>query len=112
MVNNSSRALVGMLAVACVALPAVFGAALVRSRGDLTPESRIVDRPVQIPSRGYASSQPCIACHPSQYAAWHRSYHRTMTQVATPETVVANFDGVRVDAGPGRPMLLERRGRE
>ena len=35
-----------------------------------------------------------------------------MTQVATPESVVADFDDVRVDQVPGRPMRLERRGRE
>jgi hypothetical protein len=35
-----------------------------------------------------------------------------MTQVATPETVVANFDRVTVTDVPGRPMILERRGRE
>jgi hypothetical protein len=35
-----------------------------------------------------------------------------MTQVATPETVRADFDGVHVDDVPGRPMRLERRGRQ
>ena len=57
------------------------------------------DRPVQVPGDRYVSSQTCRACHPSQYASWHASYHRTMTQVATPESVAAGFDGVRVDAG-------------
>jgi hypothetical protein len=35
-----------------------------------------------------------------------------MTQVATPETVLAGFDRVRIDQVNGRPMLLEQRGRE
>jgi hypothetical protein len=35
-----------------------------------------------------------------------------MTQVATPETVRSNFDNTIVDACHGRPMKLERRGRE
>ena len=52
------------------------------------------------------------ACHPSEYETWHGSYHRTMTQVATPDTVRADFDGVRVDAVHGSPMELERRGDE
>ncbi|MGH9884508.1 MAG: multiheme c-type cytochrome, partial [bacterium] len=47
----------------------------------------------------YVSSRTCRACHPSQYASWRASYHRTMTQVATPQSVAASFDGVRVDAG-------------
>jgi hypothetical protein len=33
-----------------------------------------------------------------------------MTQVAAPDTVVANFDGQEVDAVEGRPMRLERLG--
>ena len=38
--------------------------------------------------RGYVSSQTCRSCHPGEYASWHKTYHRTMTQVATPSTVV------------------------
>jgi hypothetical protein len=75
-------------------------------------ERRVPDRPVQVPGEGFVSSQTCRACHPSQYQSWHRSYHRTMTQVAAPETVEADFDGVTVDAAAGGPMTLEQRGRE
>src|SRR5690242_13195323 len=32
---------------------------------------------------GYVSSQKCQACHPGQYASWHQSFHRTMTQFAS-----------------------------
>lgn len=35
-----------------------------------------------------------------------------MTQLATPESVLADFEGVRVAAVHGRPMVLERRGDE
>ena len=65
------------------------------------------DRPVEITGDRYVSSGTCRACHPSQYASWHASYHRTMTQVATPQTVAASFDGVRVEPGA---MVLEQRG--
>ena len=41
----------------------------------------------------YASSQQCQSCHPHQHATWHRSFHRTMTQVALPENVLGAFDG-------------------
>src|SRR5262249_12642102 len=47
-----------------------------------------------------------------QYASWHASYHRTMTQVATPSTVATPFDGVTVEAATGGPMQLEQRGQE
>ena len=54
--------------------------------------------------------RPAKACHPDQYSTWHASYHRTMTQVATPETALADFDGVTVSGVHGRPMTLTRRG--
>jgi len=41
----------------------------------------------------YVSSNRCRACHPAEYASWHRTYHRTMTQVALPENVAGAFDG-------------------
>ena len=50
--------------------------------------------PEQATGRGFTTSVTCQACHPAQYDAWHRSYHRTMTQVATPSTVLATFDDV------------------
>lgn len=43
---------------------------------------------------GYVGSESCKPCHADQFNSWHRTYHRTMTQYATPETVQANFDGV------------------
>jgi hypothetical protein len=76
------------------------------------PEPQVGHRPIQAAADGYASSAACRACHPSEYDTWHASYHRSMTQVATPETVVANFDGVTVGDVHGRPMTLARRGRE
>ncbi len=57
--------------------------------------------------RGYVSSDRCQSCHPKQYASWHRSYHRTMTQTVSPETVVADFD-----AALPQSHSVERRGDE
>jgi hypothetical protein len=67
-------------------------------------------RPAQIAVDGYRSSDGCRACHPSQYASWHASYHRTMTQIATPQTVATSFDGVTVQPATGGPMRLEQDG--
>src|SRR5688572_7734864 len=36
---------------------------------------------------GYVGSDSCRSCHPSQYDSWHGSFHRTMTQHATPASV-------------------------
>jgi hypothetical protein len=75
-------------------------------------EHDVSNRPNQVVAADFSSSSTCRACHPSQYASWHTSYHRTMTQVAGPDTVVADFDNVTVVHVHGRPMTLERRGRE
>src|SRR4051794_41765761 len=74
-------------------------------RGAVPPESQIPDRPRQIAPGDFATSSACQACHPREYATWFGSYHRTMTQVATPDTARAPFGGV-VAAGPGRPAEL------
>jgi len=86
----------GILAVSLAA-----GASAVAIRDRVVPETQVSGRPIQIAGDGYVTSTACQACHPSQYASWHRSYHRTMTQVATAESIAARFDDV-----------LERRGRE
>src|SRR5829696_1010119 len=75
-------------------------------------ERDVTNRPNQGVQADYTSSNSCRACHPSQYATWHASYHRTMTQVAGPDTVVADFNNVTIVHMHGRPMTLERRGSE
>lgn len=96
---------------ALLAAAAGLGVAAVLSLEPATPEGDVAGRPIELAEDGYVSSQTCEACHPSQYATWYGSFHRTMTQVAAPDTVRADFDGVRVGEVHGRPMRLERRGR-
>ncbi len=38
---------------------------------------------------GYVGSGACRACHPGEHASWWKTYHRTMTQRATPESMLA-----------------------
>src|SRR6185503_13479320 len=59
----------------------------------------------------YVSSANCRSCHPDQYASWHRSYHRTMTQLPTPENVRGKFDNLVLQYD-GDDHRLERRGNE
>lgn len=42
---------------------------------------------------GWAGSESCHTCHRGRFSSWHRTYHRTMTQDATPATVQGRFDG-------------------
>lgn len=76
-----------------------------RERAQFVP----ADRPIEEPHSGYVSSSACQACHPGEYASWHRSYHRSMTQRATTSTVLGPIDGTVVWTR-GRPFRLERRG--
>lgn len=47
---------------------------------------------------GYSGSDTCRQCHQEQFGSWHNSYHRTMTQWATAESVVAPFNNLRLEA--------------
>ncbi len=67
--------------------------------------------PEQTMGDGFTTSGTCQACHPAQYDAWHRSYHRTMTQAAAPSTVLGRFDDVVLE-DRGYEWRLERRGDE
>jgi len=49
--------------------------------------------PPRVSAHGFAGSSACQACHPGQHASWRETYHRSMTQLATPDTVLAPFDG-------------------
>ncbi|MCI0376213.1 MAG: cytochrome c3 family protein [Gemmataceae bacterium] len=39
-------------------------------------------------------SASCAKCHADHYESWHRSYHRTMTRDAAPDTVKGDFNNV------------------
>jgi predicted CXXCH cytochrome family protein len=60
---------------------------------------------------GYVRSETCRSCHPDQHASWHRSYHRTMTQHASPESVRGNFENQTV-TWKGEDYHFRRRGGE
>jgi hypothetical protein len=62
-------------------------------RGLPEGEHLVVDRPQQLATDGYRSSDTCRSCHPHEYDTWHQTYHRSMTQVASPQAVLGEFDG-------------------
>ena len=74
-------------------------------------EAAVLGRPIQTSANGYVSSRTCRTCHAANYASWRASYHRSMTQVVSPESVVANFDDVDLEWSERR-YHLERRGKE
>ncbi len=57
-------------------------------------------------SNRYVQSGACQECHADQYNSWHATYHRTMTQEASPETILGNFDGevITLSGYPCQPV--------
>ena len=68
-------------------------------------------RPVEVAEDGFVSSDACKECHLEQYASWHDSYHRQMTQLASQSSVIGDFEAGRVEAY-GRDFVLSKRGDE
>ena len=85
----------------------VLSAHLLRTSPRVDPGSLIDPREVH--EGGYVGSDVCLSCHPHQHATWRASYHRSMTQVATPQTVLAPFDGTELGL-EGVTWRVERRG--
>lgn len=54
----------------------------------------------------FTTSAACRSCHPAEYEQWHHSFHRTMTQRPTPDSVQGRFDGQPIAVGDGwvRPV--------
>lgn len=67
------------------------------------------NRPIKALTPDYVSSDSCRSCHPGNYASWHASFHRTMTQVATPANIVSKLDGLSLSYH-GVEYRVERKG--
>ncbi len=74
-------------------------------------ELLVEDRPLELPTDGYRSSDTCRSCHPHEYETWRETYHRSMTQVASPTSVVGAFDGREIASGHDR-WTVSREGDE
>ncbi|MEZ4381397.1 MAG: multiheme c-type cytochrome [Nannocystaceae bacterium] len=71
--------------------------------------------PVERRRAAVVRSDTCARCHPEAHASWARTYHRTMTQEARGEAVLAPFAGEALDylgfratmdrGADGRPRL-------
>jgi predicted CXXCH cytochrome family protein len=97
-----------VLAVAALVLAAQLGRALGRVRGAmialvlaaglegawwwLTQADPVEAAPADWSLVESVSSETCARCHAGHYESWHRTYHRTMTRDAAPDTVKGDFD--------------------
>ncbi len=69
------------------------------------------NRPIKAPADDYVSADSCRSCHPGNYASWHASFHRGMTQLATPENILSKLDGLE-KTDDHTDFRVERRGRK
>src|SRR4029079_5633897 len=64
--------------------------------------------PLQEARSDDVTSRACRSCHPDQYASWHASYHRTMTQSASARSVLGDFRDAQVESGDTQFRLFAR----
>ena len=69
------------------------------------------NRPIAVAGDGFVASDQCRDCHTDQHESWHASYHRTMTQVAGPQSVIGDFRD-RLVRAYDRDFALTQRGEE
>ena len=53
----------------------------------------------------YEQSGACQRCHPSQFESWGNTFHRTMTQEASPTSVLGDFDDATLMYGGVRAEM-------
>ena len=75
---------------------AVAGLGLVGA-GLVALSARVVEgellRPLDLRPSDYVGSRSCRSCHADHYRSWHATFHRTMTQRASPASVGGDFSG-------------------
>ncbi|MCB9885748.1 MAG: hypothetical protein H6838_09660 [Planctomycetes bacterium] len=84
----------GLVGIAATALLSLLGVGTIVATFWVQPVAQAAPahRPLVKPADDYVGSSTCRSCHPAEHASWHDSFHRTMTQVANRDTVLARFD--------------------
>jgi hypothetical protein len=99
------RAIARVIAAAAVIAACTVGSLWIEPAPVVASDAR----PLVQPDDGYIGSAACRSCHPGEHATWHDSFHRTMTQLARRENVVAQFERLDLDWF-GAPVRFEWRG--
>ncbi|MBI2805537.1 MAG: C cytochrome precursor [Planctomycetes bacterium] len=89
----------------------IVAAAFLWTGPAVTREAFATNRPIQRPTGNYVGSGACRNCHPHNHSTWHDSYHRTMTQVASDESVIGDFNNVEL-TGKDLHVRLFRQGKQ
>ncbi len=84
----------GFILAGALAISSIWAALLARDHGETVKTLESVLPKMR--DDHYVSSNKCQSCHPGEYDSWHKTFHRTMTQPATAEAVLGEFDGTMV----------------
>jgi len=93
-------------ALAGAAVATIATSTVMLQNGQPVPEVEVEARPVIDPMDGYVGSAACRSCHAHEHDTWDSSYHQSMTQVASPETVLGNFDNLEFNVKGKHYRLL------
>lgn len=99
----------GIAQILILAVATAFAATAWSVREPPPLETDITFRPIEDPTDGYVTSDTCRSCHPEQHATWMSTYHRTMTQQASPESILGDFNNVTLTLD-GEEYRLFRQG--
>lgn len=79
----------------------------------LSDAELVTMRPLVEPHSGFAGSDSCLECHEDQHRSWHASWHHTMTQEATLENILGDFNVTNLTFADtdGAITLFKRDGR-
>jgi hypothetical protein len=75
------------------------------------PARAEANAPLRDRSKDYVGASSCKGCHLDKFESWHRTYHRSMTQLPSATTVLGAFDGEEVSAFGSKATPFERDGR-
>jgi hypothetical protein len=82
-----------LFALALLACVAAGAAAVWSKRRALAAD---LATPRDLHGGGYTGSLACRRCHPDHYTTWARTFHRTMTTEARPDTIRGDFSGAEL----------------
>src|SRR5690606_19805550 len=94
-------------AAALLALAALLVYAGVR----IISERSALNRPFDNAATAFTGSDACEGCHADRHGSWYGTFHRTMTQEASPASVQGRFDGQSLDYWGLRVRPVEEDGR-
>jgi predicted CXXCH cytochrome family protein len=88
-----------------------FGVALAGALAMLLIQRTMLTQPFDPHQSRFVGSEACLDCHRDRHESWYATYHRTMTQEASAESVQGKFDGQALDYWGVRMRPLRASGR-